>query len=321
MIPSPSFPSFSFFSFFLLRYIHEPLERAVKPLFCGRMTPIDRPRFRAGRISILRTAWDRWYRHFFPPPKVSPSGQLFDLFHADRVESSGKRSQSVSMARIYDRSFQHRLNMRTKIDRECERNIADRPAAKGTRRFFITEPASSRGKTSPIPNESSGQCSNLNRTDSPRVRTENALIRSWNCDGIITRPDTNHKPSFIQGHSKSCVRASCTLLFRYPYTISRERSIPSGEDVIIRFSSCFLLPFPFRPRKKTLSSQGGPQRDKRVAPFLSRKGKFTSALNSPSTKGVKILGTLFLSPIIREDRNYSEFLSRKAELGERERGG
>lgn len=226
------------------------------------------------------------------------------------------------MARIYDRSFQHRLNMRTKIDRECERNIADRPAAKGTRRFFITEPASSRGKTSPIPNESSGQCSNLNRTDSPRVRTENALIRSWNCDGIITRPDTNHKPSFIQGHSKSCVRASCTHSYFVIHIQSLENEASLREKMlIIRFSSCFFLPFPFRPRKKTLSSQGGPQRDKRVAPFLSRKGKFTSALNSPSTKGVKILGTLFLSPIIREDRNYSEFLSRKAELGERERGG
>lgn len=176
------------------------------------------------------------------------------------------------MARIYDRSFQHRLNMRTKIDRECERNIADRPAAKGTRRFFITEPASSRGKTSPIPNESSGQCSNLNRTDSPRVRTENALIRSWNCDGIITRPDTNHKPSFIQGHSKSCVRASCTHSYFVIHIQSLENEASLREKMLSSaFHPAFFFPSLSAQERKLCHHKEG--RKETNASRLSYRGK------------------------------------------------
>lgn len=132
------------------------------------------------------------------------------------------------------------------------------------RNSTIFHHGTSRGKTSPIPNESMLEPTDRvkpDRTDSPRVRTE-----SLECFDPLVELRTKFYP-------RPLVRnriASCTLLFRYPCTISRSRTKhPFGRRCYHPLSILFFSSYPFHPRKKTLSSQGGPQRDKR----LSYRGK------------------------------------------------
>lgn len=78
----------------------------------------------------------------------------------------------------------------------------------------------------------------------------------------------------------------------------REKMLSSAFHPIF-----FFLSFP--PKKENFVITRGAA--KRQTPFLSRKGKFTSALNSPSTKGVKIL-------VSYPERSSSRPLSERIEI-------
>lgn len=96
--------------------------------------------------------------------------------------------------------------------------------------------------------------------------------RSWNCDGIITRPDTNHKPSFIQGHSKSCVRASCTHSYFVIHIQSLENEASLREKMLSSaFHPAFFFPSLSAQERKLCHHKEG--RKETNASRLSYRGK------------------------------------------------
>lgn len=109
-----------------------------------------------------------------------------------------------------------------------------------------------------------------------------------------------------------------TLISLSMYNLSLEDEASLREKMLSStFHPVFFLPILFAQERKLCHHKGG---RKETNAFLIEERKIYLGLKLAEYKRSKdprlLPGTLFLSPIIREDRNYSEFLSRKAELGE-----
>lgn len=136
------FPSLRFRFFFLFITIYSRTSGTSS--YAALLWPndseqaIDRSRFRAGRISILRTA-GQMVRTLLSIQKLAPSANFsiyFTPIGSSRVENGANPFRWLES--MTDLSY---------IGWICEPRLignADRPAAKGTRRFFITERAEER---------------------------------------------------------------------------------------------------------------------------------------------------------------------------------
>lgn len=102
------------------------------------------------------------------------------------------------------------------------------------------------------------------------------------------------------------LRSSTTVYIAYqPLSFSYNLSLLLWQDLTPFLPRFFFLP----PRENFVI---GPRGDKRVAPFLTKE-KFSPALRTSRIQKARRSSLGPSRPIIREDRDYSEFLSRKAE--------
>lgn len=203
------FPSLRFRFFFLFITIYSRTSGTSS--YAALLWPndseqaIDRPRFRAGRISILRTAGQMVRTLLSTPQKLAPPANFsiyFTPIGSSRVENGANPFRWLES--MTDLSYigwicEPRLIgnakeiSRTDPPRKELDDFSSRNEQRKDESEWINARTDRSGQTWP------------NRFATSKNRESRMLWSARGIATVITRPDTNHGPSFIQGHSYEIV--------------------------------------------------------------------------------------------------------------------